>query len=343
MGYRLLLADDSITIQKVVELVMGPEDFQIKSFNDGEQAYEAISNYKPHVILADIDMPKLNGYELCQKIKADANTVHIPVILLAGAFEPFDEDLAKKSGADDFIIKPFESQELISKVKALLNDVSLDEETEKEPIVEDDIKADDVFAKFDDVPLSTDETSEDSTDITFNPEDMELLNEKPILEEEAPTQEENLTFQETLSRTIDEEPEDEIIPPAPVQEPPQPIQVNQPSQQQAIYIPQSIDLASLVAPSREDVLDLFKQAINKKVDYLINEDIKDMLTDTLREEILNNLKASFSDIVEEATKVVLKSVAEQIRDRAIIVLNNAIPDLVQNLIEKEIEKITTEL
>ena len=71
-------------------------------------------------MLADIEMPKLNGYQLCEKIKKNSATVHLPVVLLAGAFEPFDENYAKSVGADDYIIKPFESQELISKVKSLL-------------------------------------------------------------------------------------------------------------------------------------------------------------------------------------------------------------------------------
>ncbi|HIJ59819.1 MAG TPA: response regulator [Nitrospirae bacterium] len=335
MGYRLLLADDSITIQKVVELVMGPEDFQIKSFNDGEKAYEAISTFKPHIILADIDMPKLNGYELCQKVKANTDTVHIPVILLAGAFEPFDEDLAKKNGADDFIIKPFESQELISKVKALVNDIPMDEE-QPEPSIQEP-KADEVFAGLDDIsPASPEEEQEDITkDISFTPEDMALLTEKAMDDEETLEPDKSISFGETLANTLKQEPEDQTPPPI------QQSQVSQPVQ--PVYVPQSIDLASLVTPSREDVLDLFKQTINKKIDYIINEEIKDMVIETLKEGILENLRESFTEIVEEATKVVLKSVAEQIRDRAIIVLNNAIPDLVQNLIEKEIQKITSEL
>ncbi len=120
MPYKLLLADDSLTIQKVVELVLADEHFEIKTFIDGEQALAAIESFCPNIVLADIEMPKLNGYQLCEKIKKNASTVHIPVILLAGAFEPFDENYAKSIGADDYLIKPFESQELISKVKSLL-------------------------------------------------------------------------------------------------------------------------------------------------------------------------------------------------------------------------------
>lgn len=84
MPYKLLLADDSLTIQKVVELVLTPENFEIRSYNDGEQALQALESFVPDIILADIEMPKLNGYQLCEKIKNDMATGHIPVILSQG-------------------------------------------------------------------------------------------------------------------------------------------------------------------------------------------------------------------------------------------------------------------
>lgn len=133
MPYRLLLADDSPTIQKVVELLLSSENFEIKSVNDGEEALRTIDSFKPDIVLADIDMPTINGYQLCERIKKDPSTSSIPVILLAGAFEPFDKNYAKSVLADDFIIKPFESKELISKVqKVLSNYESLKEVIEKE-------------------------------------------------------------------------------------------------------------------------------------------------------------------------------------------------------------------
>lgn len=120
MTYKLLLSDDSITMQKLVELILAEEGFEIMSTNNGEEALSAISSFKPDIILADVEMPKINGYQLCEKVKQDPSSSEVPVILLAGAFEQFDEELAKKVGADDFIIKPFESQELIGKVHAAL-------------------------------------------------------------------------------------------------------------------------------------------------------------------------------------------------------------------------------
>ena len=129
MTRKMLLADDSITIQKVVELVLAEEGFEIKAVNNGEEALAAIETFKPDVVLADIEMPKMNGYQLCEKLKAHPLTKNVPVILLSGAFEPLDEELARNVKADSFVIKPFESQELISKINAALVSASTMEET----------------------------------------------------------------------------------------------------------------------------------------------------------------------------------------------------------------------
>ncbi|MDA8171025.1 MAG: response regulator [Nitrospiraceae bacterium] len=117
---KLLLADDSITIQKVVELVLADEGFELKLTGNGEDALEALSSFKPDIVLADVEMPKMGGYELCQTIKSSPATNSIPVILMVGAFETVDEDLIKKAGADDYIIKPFESHDLVSKLRNAL-------------------------------------------------------------------------------------------------------------------------------------------------------------------------------------------------------------------------------
>jgi CheY-like chemotaxis protein len=120
MAYRLLLADDSITIQKVVELTLSEEDFEVTAYGDGESALEAARRLVPDIILADVFMPKLDGYALCAMVKQDPALKGVPVLLLAGAFESFDETAALRAGADDHITKPFESSELISKVNRLV-------------------------------------------------------------------------------------------------------------------------------------------------------------------------------------------------------------------------------
>lgn len=121
MPKQILLADDSITIQKVIALTFAGEDYKITAVDNGSDAIVKAMEIRPDIILADVVMPQKNGYEVCEAIKNDPQLKTIPVLLLAGTFEPFDEDLAKKAGADGNIIKPFESQALIQKVKELIS------------------------------------------------------------------------------------------------------------------------------------------------------------------------------------------------------------------------------
>jgi CheY-like chemotaxis protein len=120
MPKSLLLADDSITIQRVVGITFANEDFSITTVDNGEDAIAKARQLKPDIILADVIMPKKNGYEVCQAVKTDPQLRHIPVLLLAGTFEAFDENRARDAGADGHITKPFESQALIDKVNSLL-------------------------------------------------------------------------------------------------------------------------------------------------------------------------------------------------------------------------------
>lgn len=119
---KLLLADDSITIQKVVSLTFSDEGMDVLAVGTGDRALTELEETgPPDIVLADVHMPGLNGYELCERIKQDARWRHVPVILLAGAFEPFDEAEARRVGADEVLSKPFQSiRDLIGKVGSLL-------------------------------------------------------------------------------------------------------------------------------------------------------------------------------------------------------------------------------
>ncbi|UCG38658.1 MAG: response regulator [bacterium] len=116
---RILVADDSVTIQKVIALTFADEPYEVKSVGTGAEALETMKSWKPDIVLADVIMPQMNGYELCRAVKGQQETSSIPVLLLAGTFEAFDSDEAGSVGADDFITKPFESAELIEKVRGL--------------------------------------------------------------------------------------------------------------------------------------------------------------------------------------------------------------------------------
>lgn len=120
MGKKILLADDSITIQKVIELTFSDEDFEVVTVGNGRLAVERLEEVRPDVVLCDIIMPEKDGYEVCEYIKKHPALGHVPVLLLTGAFEPFDQERASRVGCDGFLAKPFEPQALIAKVKDLL-------------------------------------------------------------------------------------------------------------------------------------------------------------------------------------------------------------------------------
>jgi CheY-like chemotaxis protein len=121
-GHKLLLADDSITIQKVVHLTFADEGIQVTAVSDGEQAIKKLEEERPDIVLADVFMPGLSGYEVCERIKRDERFRDVPVMLLVGTFEPFDEKEARRVGADDVLTKPFQSiRQLVEKVGSLLS------------------------------------------------------------------------------------------------------------------------------------------------------------------------------------------------------------------------------
>lgn len=119
---KLLLADDSPTIQKVISLTFEDEGFEVVAVGDGAQALRALADEPPpDVVLADVVMPGPDGYELCERIKRDARLRGVPVVLLVGTFEPFNEAEARRVGADTVLTKPFQSiRNLVGKVGSLL-------------------------------------------------------------------------------------------------------------------------------------------------------------------------------------------------------------------------------
>src|SRR3954463_5871942 len=119
MAKTLLIADDSKTIQQAVGMTFAREDVKVTAVDDGEAALANARHAKPDVILADISMPKLGGYELCQRIRADAALKDVPVLLLGGP-TPIDPAKAMAVGANGHMPKPFDSSKLIEHVKTIL-------------------------------------------------------------------------------------------------------------------------------------------------------------------------------------------------------------------------------
>ena len=118
MARTILLADDSVTIQKVVELTFMDEDYEVEAVGDGTAAVARLESRCPDLLIADVHMPGADGYEVCRQAKA--RYPNLPVLLLVGTFEPFSASSAHEAGADDHLKKPFDAQDLQTQVEALI-------------------------------------------------------------------------------------------------------------------------------------------------------------------------------------------------------------------------------
>jgi len=118
MPKTILLADDSSTIRKIVELTFSGTDIRVEAVERGSEALAYLERIQPDLILADVVMPAPTGYELCRRVKS--GEAPVPVVLLSSSFEPFDEALAQQCGADRHLIKPFDSRTLKDTVHELL-------------------------------------------------------------------------------------------------------------------------------------------------------------------------------------------------------------------------------
>jgi CheY-like chemotaxis protein len=312
MAKRLLLADDSQTIQRVVELVLGPEGFEVVAYGNGDEALKALESLMPDMILADIEMPGLNGYQLCEKVRSKARTQHIPVILLAGAFEPFDEDYMKSVGADDYILKPFESHELLSKVKSLLvqneppvyAEAALQHE-EAAPAAENEWFEPHQFPVRQDSRLDT---------VKFDEELRESIRilEKDFKEEE--THEPEAVSIEEISRMVKDAvgiPADSVksVEDRPVQK-------------------------EVVRPDTEMVEDI----VRSSVEYMTPQ-----LKKTVEEAVTKQITAILPGILEEGLRKALVDITGPLQGLINAEIKKVVPDLAERIIKREIEKITSEL
>ncbi len=120
MSVTLLLADDSATIQRVIEMTFADEDVRVVTVGDGREAIERIAADPPDIVLADTNMPETDGYDVSAFVKADGALSHIPVVLLTGAFDPVDDARAREAGCDAVLVKPFEPTAVVGRVRELL-------------------------------------------------------------------------------------------------------------------------------------------------------------------------------------------------------------------------------
>lgn len=134
---RIMIVDDDSNIAELISLYLVKECYETLICGDGEEALEKLSSFNPDLVLLDIMLPGIDGYEVCRQIRQQSN---LPIIMLSAKGETFDKVLGLQLGADDYIEKPFDSKEMVARVKAVLrrSSVSLD----KQPAMADsDIEA----------------------------------------------------------------------------------------------------------------------------------------------------------------------------------------------------------
>ena len=357
MAYKLLLADDSQTIQKVVELVLEREGVDILACNDGEEALKALDSRMPDIVLADIEMPKLNGYQLCEKIKGNPATVHIPVILLAGAFEPFDEDYARSVGADDFIMKPFESHELVSKVKSLLAGPEAIEKPESvskasaaeeispvETAVASSVQETEWFESYPVVQLEATKSEEPAeafsvTDVSsaeIKDFDDELRESLQKLEEESGVNAaatEEVISEEVIPEEFSIEEIAKMVKEA-IGEPEVPekeeAEIHKPAPHE--FERPSFELVPNPAViSKEEIKAAVLESISAILPSLVRESVERAVSDTL------------PNLLEEALRESIREISGYLHNAVNAEIMKVVPGLADAIIKQEIEKITSEL
>lgn len=114
---KILIVDDDNNIAELISLYLTKECYDTKIVNDGEAAVREFHSFQPNLILLDLMLPGMDGYQVCREIRHDSD---VPIIMLSAKGEVFDKVLGLELGADDYIIKPFDSKELVARVKAVL-------------------------------------------------------------------------------------------------------------------------------------------------------------------------------------------------------------------------------
>ena len=124
---RILIVDDDNNIAELISLYLTKECFETRIVNDGEQALKEFNTFHPDLILLDLMLPGIDGYQVCREIR---HTSDVPIIMLSAKGETFDKVLGLELGADDYMIKPFDSKELVARVRAVLRRFQV-----KQPVV----------------------------------------------------------------------------------------------------------------------------------------------------------------------------------------------------------------
>lgn len=164
---KILIVDDDENIAELISLYLMKECFDTMMVHDGEKALAAFDQYEPNLVLLDLMLPGIDGYQICREIRAKSNT---PIIMLSAKGEVFDKVLGLELGADDYIIKPFDSKELVARVKAVLRRY---QPAKEEPASASKIKC--VTYPGISINLTNYSVTVDNVNIDMPPKELELL------------------------------------------------------------------------------------------------------------------------------------------------------------------------
>lgn len=207
MSIKILLADDSITIQKVVGIIFGGEEYTLTVVDNGKAAVEKARELNPDVLLIDALMPGMSGYEVCEAVRATPALAAKPILLLTGSFEPFDENKAKNCGADDFLAKPFESQQILTKVKELF-DLGASRTGASTPAAALTVETEPAIPAFAEFQIETDaQPISDETAVTNDIWGAFTATDEPTAAAEASPVVSETAFDEDMFAMVSEEPE----------------------------------------------------------------------------------------------------------------------------------------
>ncbi len=131
VNQRILVVDDDRNICEIIRLYLEKEGFEVIIANDGEKALDAFREKTPSVVLLDVMMPKMDGFQVCREIRRVSS---IPIMMLTAKGETFDKVLGLELGADDYMVKPFDNKELVARIKAILRRYDPKDSTDKEII-----------------------------------------------------------------------------------------------------------------------------------------------------------------------------------------------------------------
>ncbi len=162
IGTKIMVVDDENNICELIRLYLEKEGFTAILANNGEKALELFEREHPDLILLDVMMPKLDGWQVCREIRKKSSC---PIIMLTAKGEVFDKVLGLDLGADDYIVKPFEAKEVIARIKAVLRRCGLDEQKKKK-----EVRFDKLYINMENYELKIDGVQVDAP-----PKEMELL------------------------------------------------------------------------------------------------------------------------------------------------------------------------